>query len=1641
LAGTRLRPVGEGGHIIEDEGVPLAQQPALNFLGAGVTAADGSGKTNVTIPGGGGGGDVTFELLKTLIVPSDTTSTTITLDTPVDFADYSELVCIISGVIVTNTATVALQMNGDTDSIYSYIGALTTESPATVSGFVSPTSTTLEMGNQQMEVTAPFYMKWIIEGGPILSAQNRRQGSGDFSYIESATGLYVSSRGMTMINPFTPTQLTSITLLINGGLGEIGQNTKLTIYGKKLVGSGGGGGGHVIEDEGTPLAQRADLNFVGGGVTATDAGGKTVVTIPGGSGGGIWELLDSETLLAAVNSVNLTFPSESLTTPEATKYVIIGSCQTVGAEELRWEVNGNDVDGYDSNQIELDKAVYTKKLEAGEAAWLTGVTANTPNSFHFELTLNAVSNIGGSSSLIGHLTEIIEDSGAGMRHTQSILRYSNAISALTSFRIFTETGSNFQIGSTFAIYKVSNTAGGAGGGGHVIEDEGTPLAQRADMNFVGSGVTAADVGGKTEINIPGGGGLWELVDESSLVGLATKTLTLNTPISNFIKLMIIVNGQFTVAQDDIEIIITDDGGNIAQVGSKAEGAGALTIDDRELVAEISSPIVMAQNEPTAVEVVLYGHVDVNGKLIGYSKWTGQSDPSNDTYHVVDGVIAEPSGGTGTIGDIIVQSGGGAVFGAGSFVRIYQMNVASGGAGGGGHIIEDEGTPLAQRADMNFVGGGVEAIDSGGKTVININGSNAEFLGETTLGAPAQPITVTFDAPRNLADYAYFEAVFVGTMNTSSTSIGWRINGIGTGYQGNYMEWIADTNTITAGGKSDTTSIIIVGLDNATTGFSRLIVQGMTNVDGKIFMQAYGQDDSAQETASQNYGYLTTAATTISSIEMNGLSEDFAVGAKVIVFGYKKTGGTGGAGGGGHTIEDEGTPLAQRADLNFVGAGVTAADAGGKTVVTIPGITSTADVHVEKLAEVTQGADVQDLTASFTARNLSDYSHFLCQFAGTGNSGDSLGWAINGIFAGYKDSGSNAGGAVDAGAYAGSGPIYSVCQINGYAGFDPGATKKTMLLVRSYNDSATPANLSDTISGSLTTPTQTQLSSVTVRSQTEFVGIGSKLTIWGYKLTPVGVVGVGNAHVIEDEGTPVAQQPDLNFVGDGVTVTDDIPNTATVVTIQGGHSIENEGVPLAQQPTMNFVGAGVDVTDAGGKTLVTIAGGGGGGGGDFNPFTIEPETYHWFFDEFFYPDPVAASANWHWEQISTGAVTISASLSTIGGAIQLTTGANANDRNGIRTCGGGLVAVDSDSDFKIAWTMKIQDGQAGGATRMGLFASGGAGPAGTYPFSSEPTPYIWFAEDGSGNWLAQTHNSTTPVSIDTGVAYDQNVYHTFTIEFARPAAVPTITWYIDGLLVATSTANIPDALLSMGIIHQTDGIGNRVMEIDTALIVNGDEPAGGGGGGGHVIEDEGTPVAQRANLNFIGSGVAVTDNDPDTDVTITNNVVGSVIVSTPVNSVDIVLTETIPFDGTIESLELVGTLSYVTNPDVIRVRINNDVGAVYDLTLVKVSTAGVVTGSHVGSATSWSSGETVAIGGFMSMIRITMGIGSNMGGDRPAIEFFETCGGPPPPSTIVLREGRGIHQGSIANITSIQVFSDGENFVTGSQFTVRKKPAT
>ena len=97
--------------------------------------------------------------------------------------------------------------------------------------------------------------------------------------------------------------LPSVVINSNGG-GYVIIVTSNTNYGATYCGAGafGGGGYTTVEDEGVALPPRTTMNFVGAGVTATDIGGKTVVTINGS--GGITSITNAGYLaLMSTNSV------------------------------------------------------------------------------------------------------------------------------------------------------------------------------------------------------------------------------------------------------------------------------------------------------------------------------------------------------------------------------------------------------------------------------------------------------------------------------------------------------------------------------------------------------------------------------------------------------------------------------------------------------------------------------------------------------------------------------------------------------------------------------------------------------------------------------------------------------------------------------------------------------------------------------------------------------------------------------------------------------------------------------------------------------------------------------------------------------------------------------------------------------------------------------------------------------------------------------------------------------------------------------------------------------------------------------------------------------------------------------------------
>lgn len=118
----------------------------------------------------------------------------------------------------------------------------------------------------------------------------------DLSGVTITDGKYVLGSGgggsQTLANTSDATSHT-VTLSASGGSIKLieGSNITLTTAGTGLDGevtiaATGGGGGHTIQDEGTPLTQRTNLNFVGAGVTVTDGGAgpdSTIVTISGGA--------------------------------------------------------------------------------------------------------------------------------------------------------------------------------------------------------------------------------------------------------------------------------------------------------------------------------------------------------------------------------------------------------------------------------------------------------------------------------------------------------------------------------------------------------------------------------------------------------------------------------------------------------------------------------------------------------------------------------------------------------------------------------------------------------------------------------------------------------------------------------------------------------------------------------------------------------------------------------------------------------------------------------------------------------------------------------------------------------------------------------------------------------------------------------------------------------------------------------------------------------------------------------------------------------------------------------------------------------------------------------------------------------------
>lgn len=140
----------------------------------------------------------------------------------------------------------------------------------------------------------------------------------------------------------------------------------------------------------------------------------------------------------------------------------------------------------------------------------------------------------------------------------------------------------------------AGTSGGGGGGTLQFQEEGGNIAQRATINCTGTGITCADVGGKTEIQVNAGGGATITLQEDDVtVDASTTTVDLlgtdfDLTSSPAGEVNIVINSSLA---RDAEVAasyqpLDSDLTNIAAVATTAFGRGLL--DDADATAGRSS---------------------------------------------------------------------------------------------------------------------------------------------------------------------------------------------------------------------------------------------------------------------------------------------------------------------------------------------------------------------------------------------------------------------------------------------------------------------------------------------------------------------------------------------------------------------------------------------------------------------------------------------------------------------------------------------------------------------------------------------------------------------------------------------------------------------------------------------------------------------------------------------------------------------------------------------------------------------------------------------------------------------------------------------------------------------------------------------
>ncbi len=452
---------------IADAGVPVTKRPTINF-GTGFTVTDDGAntRTNVAI-------DVSDGVLAETVLGSAQTSITVTLPANTVACDVEFYVPVVG----VTSSSLRMQMNGDTTET-NYRTQFLRSVDATTSGNEGQSTS---VGG--IRDTYCSYWEGRVRLQPNGNIMCQYAGTSH----DSATQCFYDTGSITLITT-TSTAITQVTMV--GAATTLPSGTKLIARSPSggLKGDAGNDGAtHVIQQSGSNLPQRQNLNFVGAEVQDDPINNRTTVTVNSGNNVIAEVVLGSlqydifATLPAGLQAVNV-----ELMVPQASL-----------VSDLQFSVNG---DLTHANYVRQYFSCIDTTVTAGEGN-ARGVGAIRP--FYYTFWEGRVRR-NGDGTIICNWQCISFQSSTQQQVDMGSTLLAATISPDINIIGFDVPAAGFPAGTKLTIRSASGGIKGDPGSGPLIQNNGSNMTPRGKLNFAGTTLVDDPVNDRTNVIFDGG---------------------------------------------------------------------------------------------------------------------------------------------------------------------------------------------------------------------------------------------------------------------------------------------------------------------------------------------------------------------------------------------------------------------------------------------------------------------------------------------------------------------------------------------------------------------------------------------------------------------------------------------------------------------------------------------------------------------------------------------------------------------------------------------------------------------------------------------------------------------------------------------------------------------------------------------------------------------------------------------------------------------------------------------------------------------------------------------------------------------------------------------------------------------------------